>query len=381
MSASQNESAGFFVPGDTIVDLGRVLRKPVKDWAFQLLVALRACLGKGPRLETVERGCGALNNAALLFVYASQPEVAAEICHSHLRWIDGFRAVLSEAELSVLAIQPWVNLGRLSRRSRDYDRALQYFLALDLGGLKAVGLPFGGLQTAIPGFVREAAEPIYVYETLRTYLQSEDFDRAIDFANDLGKRLLPSSFMLRTELLMHVLLRQGEAARFVSLMKEMPWPEDQFGVLAKHFYTSVALNAIGQSNSCAKALSQMMPHVISSLSSPVAESRDLRLAIEVCRLSQHLGLRELFLTMLQATCAAVLRAGDVPFAHQLQQMSKQEPCFAMLRELIVVEEFVADSDYTAFSRKPLRPEISEILTELRSVISQLIGNQAIGLCA
>jgi hypothetical protein len=125
----------------------------------------------------------------------------------------------------------------------------------------------------------------------------------------------------------------------------------------------------------------MMPYVIFSLSSPVAESRDLRLAIEVCRLSQHLGLRELLLSMLQATCAAVLRAGDVPFAHQLRQMSKQEPRFAALRELIVVEEFVADSDYTAFSRKPLRSEISEILTELRSVISQLMGNHAIGLCA
>jgi len=205
--------------------------------------------------------------------------------------------------------------------------------------------------------------------------------RAIDFANDLGKPLLPSSFMLRTELLMHVLLRQGEAAHLVSLMKEMPWPEDQFGVLAKHFYTSVALNAIGQASSCANALSQMMPYVISSLSNPVAESRDLRLAIEVCRLSQHLGLRELLLTMLQATCAAVLRAGDVPFAHQLLQMSKQEPCFAVFPELTVVEEFVADSGYTAFSRKPLRSEISEILTELRSAISQLISNHAIGLCA
>jgi len=381
MSVLQNEGPASFVPGDTIVDLGRVLRKPVKEWACQLLAALRACIGKDPRLETVERGCGALNNAALLFVYASLPEVAGEICRSQLRWIDGLRGVSPEAELSVLAIQPWVNLGRLSRRSRDYDRALEYFLALDPGGLKATGFPVGEQQTAISGLVREVAEPIFVYETLRTHLQSGDLHRAIDFADDLGERLLPSSFMLRTELLMHVSLRQGEAARLVSLIKEMPWPGDQFGILAKHFYTSVALSAIGQSNSCTKALSRMMPYVISSLRSSAAESRNLRLAIEICRLSQHLGLREMFLTMLQATCAAVLCAGDVPFAHQLQQMNKQETCRTVLRELIVVEEFVADSDYAAFSRMPLRAEVSEILRELRSVISQLIGDQAIGLCA
>jgi hypothetical protein len=44
--------------------------------------------------------------------------------------------------------------------------------------------------------------------------------------------------------------------------------------------------------------------------------------------------------MLQTTCAAVLHAGVVPFAHQLLQMCKQEPRFAALRKLIVVEEFV-----------------------------------------
>ena len=378
MSTSQGEQSRRVIPGDTIVDSGRVLRKPIKEWGCQLLAVIRSCSGKRPEIDTIVRGCTALNNAALLFAHAGRPEVAEGICQSQLDWLGRLRGELSETELSVMAIQPWVNLGRLYRRLCDYDRALPYFHALDArhGATVRIGLWDVPLSDAF----REAAEPIYVYENLRTHLQSGDLGRAINFANGFDGPLLKSSLMLKTELLIHVFLRQGKPYHFLPLIKEMPWPEERFGLLAKHFYTSLALNAIQQPQSSARALDRLTPHFISYVSRLDMDSRDLRLAIEVCRLAGHLGLQELLESMLSATCATVLRARDVPLASQLLLLGKQQGCNGTREELTAVEEFVMHSGYNT-SFKTLAPAVSETLAELRYAISRLMCEPVSGLCA
>jgi hypothetical protein len=380
MSTSQGEYARCFSPVDTIVDSGRVLRRPIKEWSSQLLAVIRSCSGKRPWTETIVRGCTALNNAALLFAHAGRPEVAEGICQSQLDWLDRLRSVLSETELSVMAIQPWVNLGRLYRRSCDYDRALSYFHALDTTRYGATAR-FGVWDVPLSDAFREAAEPIYVYENLRTHLQSGDLDRAIHFANGFDRPLLKSSLMLKTELLIHVFLRQGEPYQFLPLIKEMPWPEERFGVLAKHFYTSLALNAIQQPESCVRALDRLAPHFISHVSRPDVDSRDLRFAIEVCRLAGHLGLHEVLESILSAACAAVLRAQDVPFASQLLLLGKQHGCDGTREELSAVEEFAMHSSYNTSLFKTMSPAASETLAELRYSISQLFCEPVSGLCA
>ena len=330
-------------------------------------------------METIVRGCTALNNAALLFVHAGRSEVAEGICQSQLDWLKQLQAVLSETELSVMAVQPWVNLGRLYRRSRDYDRALPYFLALDTTRYGAT-VRFGLWDVPVSDAFREAAEPIYIYENLRTHLQSGDLGRAIHFANGFDRPLLKSSLMLKSELLIHVFLRQGEPYQFLPLIKEMPWPEERFGVLAKHFYTSLALNAIQQPESCARALDRLTPHLISYVSRLEVDSRDLRFAIEVCRLAGYLGLHELLVSMLSAACATVLRARDVPLASQLLLLGKQQGCDGTLEELTAVEEFVMRSGYNTSAFKTMSPAVSETLAELRNAISELMCEPVSGQC-
>jgi len=371
MSTSQSDFPRCFIPVDTIVDSGRVLRRPLEDWSHQLLAVIRSCSRKRPEIETIVRGCTALNNAALLFAHAGRPEVAEGICQSQLDWLGRLRGTLSEPDLSVMAIQPWVNLGRLYRRSRDYDRALPYFQTLDTTRFEAT-VRFGVWDVPLSETFREAAEPIYVYENLRTHLQSGDLDRALHFANGLDGPLLKSSLMLKTELLIHVFLRRGEPYRFLPLVKEMPWPEDRFGVLAKHFYTSVALDAIQQPQLCARALDRLTPHFISYMSRPDVDSRDLRFAIEACRLAGHLGLQEVLVSMVTAACATVLRSQDVPLASQLLLLGKQHGCDRAREELTSVEAFVMHSGYNAPSIKTMSPVVTETVAELKNAISELM---------
>lgn len=378
MLPSQDEYSAHFIPVDTIVDSGRVLRKPMREWGGRLLPIIQSCSESRATFEMLERGCAALNNAALMFAHAGLVKEAEQICHDELNWIRRSQGVYSDAELSVLAIHPWINLGRLCRRSHQYDRALKYFLALDTSQ-RVDTVSFGQWEARVSTAFREAAEPVYVYERLRTHLLSGDLDQAVDFADSFGRPLLKGTLMLKAELLIHVYLRQDKPLQFMSLIRDMAWPEDQFGVLAKQFYVSVALNAIRKSQSCSKTLRLVAPHCTAQLRRPDLDSRNLRLAIEVCRLAGHLGLREVFGGMLSEMYAAVPTAGDVPFASQLLSLGKQYEHCGPVGELAAVEDFVMSSGYKTSSF--VLPEISQVLAELKDAISRLLCVSACDLCA
>jgi hypothetical protein len=366
MLASQIKAPSCFIPGDTVVDSGRVLRRPVADWSSHLLANLRWYAEHEPVPETIERACGALNNAALLFAHAGMSDVAEKICWSQLGWLEEFRTIVPECELAVLAIHPWVNLGRLSRRSGDGRRALGYFLALDTSRPQLM-VRFGRWENRVSDCFREVAEPLWIYESLRTLLQSGDLDRAVDFANSLKSDLLRNSSMLKTELLMHLFLQRGEPYRLFPLINEMPWPEDRFGVLVKHFYSAVALGAAVDSELCTRAIGCALPHLANWLTRQDLDSRDLRLAIEVCRLAAHAGRPDLMAEMASGASAAILHTQDVPLARQLLLLNALPA-----GKLAALEKLVAYSGYKMSGNKPMRLEVAEALFELQDLISALV---------
>jgi hypothetical protein len=371
MCKPQLSSAAPYVPLDTIVDSGRVLRRPLGEWAGQLVTVLRSCMDATPGLDTTYRASAALNNAALIFAHAGHAHIAEEICQTQLDWIAGLRGVLPGAELAVLAMQPWVNLGRLCRRARDYERALRYFSGLR-GCRIGATVKFGSWDAPVSSNFCEAAEPIYVYESMRTFLQADDLDCALAFAHALGEPGLRTTLMLKTELLIHIHLKRREPGEMLSLTKAMPWPEDYFGVLAKYFYFAIALGAIGQRQSCAHALERIRPQLFAYVERQDVDSRNIRLVLEACRLAAHLGLDDLLASMLSVGCSLVLRAADVPFAFAILHLAKLHGCQAALEELASLEELTSRSGYPAPACKSPSQAIATELAELRSAISQLV---------
>ena len=370
MSTSHTSQSGGFIPLDTIMDTGRVLRNPISDWAKRLTPMIRSCSGE-ISFAKVQEGCAALNNAALVFVHAGMPEYSKEICHSQMDWLASFRTLFSDSQLSELAIHPWVNLGRLSRRSRNYDEALGYFLALDVSCHDSI-VQFEQWSVPVSPSLRITAEPIYVYEILRTHMQSGDWIRALDFAINLKQPISSSTSMLVTELMVHSFLHQGDVHEVVPVMKQMPWPGDSFGILAKCFYSAIFLSAIGQRESCVKAIHRMKPHLTSYLGRQELDSRDLRLSIELCRLASYLDLPEFLESMLSTASAIVLHARDVPFASQLITLSKQALSIESFDGVAALEGFVASSGYRLPWLGSTEPGISEALRDLRSAVSELL---------
>ena len=120
MCAPPFKLSACFLPADTIVDCGRLLRRPMDEWVSEIVARLRSLSGKALDLQTIGLLCAALNNAGLVFVYGGQSGIAEDVCKSQLDWLGTFRRVFPAAELAMLAIHPWVNLGRLCRRSGNF---------------------------------------------------------------------------------------------------------------------------------------------------------------------------------------------------------------------------------------------------------------------
>ena len=372
MCSPQLSSPAPYVPLDTIIDSGRVLRRPIGEWAHQLAAILRSCTDAPPGADTIYQVSAAFNNAALVFVHAGLPEIAEEVCQLQLDWIVSSRGVLPDAELAVLAMQPWVNLGRLCRRARDYEGALRYFSDLRACRTRST-IKFGIWDAPVSRAFCEAAEPIFVYESMRTYLQADDLDRAIAFARRLDGTVLKSTLMLKTELLIHFHLQRCEPYETLSLTKAMPWPEDQYGVLARYFYIAVAFEAIGQRESCARALDRIRPQLLAYVEREDLDSRHIRFVLEACRLAAHLGLCDLFQSMLSICCSLILHAADVPFAIALLRLANRQGCAAGMEDLARLEELTSRSGYHVPSYKLPPQTFTEELAGLRSAISQLLS--------
>ncbi|MFL6449585.1 MAG: tetratricopeptide repeat protein [Bryobacteraceae bacterium] len=357
---SQDSSGKCFVPSDTVLDSGRVIRRPIEEWSRDLEGRISQLVGQEPKLDAVDRGCSALNNAALVFVHAGLPAAAEDICQSQLAWINRHSGTLAPGQLKVLAIQPWINLGRLYRRSRDYNRAREYFRAI-------------GSEEQTDDF-RAGAEPAYVYESLRTYLQSGDLDEAIRFAEELTPSLLRGSLMLKTELLIHIYLLRDDPTAVYPLINQMPWPEDRFGPMSKYFYTAVALNAAGQKDSSVDALKRLIPAFISYLDRVQADSRDLRFGIEMSSFAKCLGCRELFFQSAFGVCSPIRRSRDVLSASQLLSLAQGEEVVETDEGFCRLRNLVEDSGYVSCSKKPITPRVSGSLADLSAAISRLVGD-------
>ena len=371
MCAPQSEPSAFFLPLDTIVDSGRILRRPIDEWATEITARLRNLSGEALDLQRIRLCCSALNAAGLVFVYCGEPDRAEELCKSQLDWLWTFRGLFPAAELAVLAIHPWVNLGRLRRRSKDFHGALQYFCSINTAH-QTRAVRFDRWECIPSDLFRQIAEPLCVYEVIRTHLQTGDLDEAIRFAAKLDEGLSVSASILKTELLMHIHLHSGDLPALLPLMKAMPWPRDRFGVLAKHYYSALALSALQQRHLSVKAIEKLVPCWVAYLNLGELDSRDLRLAIELCRLAKYLDCGDLFTALFSAAAVAVLKAREVPFASQLLQVGSS---FAQDAGPARLQSFIQEAHY----KTP--PAASSTQAELRAVISQVLHVSEKALCA
>src|SRR5262249_31470723 len=133
-----------------------------------------------------------MNLGALIEVLRGNRPNAQWICDAQLRWVARLAARSASASVLELALQPWVNYGRLLRLEGDYSAALRHFALAPAQRNKepvALGPCYISREAwdhivkadlTVPNFLWN----VYVLESLKTYFMQMDFTSALMFIAD-----------------------------------------------------------------------------------------------------------------------------------------------------------------------------------------------------
>lgn len=111
-----------------IVPSDRMARRPIAPWRATLVQALAGELRK-PEADNV-RVAVALNQLALLEAYEGNIHSAVAVCDAQIRfWRSSTRSPGNSPHLA-LTVQPWINIVRLERWSRNLDRSMALYREL-----------------------------------------------------------------------------------------------------------------------------------------------------------------------------------------------------------------------------------------------------------
>ena len=167
----------------------RVPRRSIGCWARELLDAADRLLSEptsSPNHLAAVVACS--NTVSLIELYVGLPDRAEETCYATLRWLAESLAAASPLEQLALALQPWVNLGRLRAIRQQADVALRAFALLHafMRGeevvLGPVTLPSGEPSArSANASLTDATYAVYVIDSIRTLLLSHRHEQVLSF--------------------------------------------------------------------------------------------------------------------------------------------------------------------------------------------------------
>lgn len=168
---------------------------PLSSWSEDLVELLQRSNAAEPDEQV--RTLSILSNAALVFTYLGAPETAKKICEAELFWIADRCDSLAEdetAHLLRLAIDPWVNLGRLLGFRGATESALEHFAtvySLNSGSEVFLG-PCCFTQNiwrkilSIDPQMASVCRAVYVIDSLKAFFQVGDSRGSLKFIESLG---------------------------------------------------------------------------------------------------------------------------------------------------------------------------------------------------
>ena len=172
---------------DFLCHYSRRPRIPLRGWASSSLDVLSES-EPYPDVSFV----AAINNAALVLAYAGERGWAKQICKREIEWIANMVVGLcpvDAAPLLRLAIDPWVNYGRLLSIEGEGDRARLHFervfslnsdSPVDLGAYSMDPDTWKEIKFLDP-LIAEVTKAVYVIDSLKSYFQSSDYENALRF--------------------------------------------------------------------------------------------------------------------------------------------------------------------------------------------------------
>ena len=103
---------------DSLLDMDRVIRQPIRNWVLELLQSIDLCDGQRQNKEACDLAISiASNNYALMLYMLGQHELAELTCHRQIRFSNQYSPAA--------VLQPHINLIRLHRGIGHYQLAQQ----------------------------------------------------------------------------------------------------------------------------------------------------------------------------------------------------------------------------------------------------------------
>src|SRR6266851_8122601 len=208
-----------FIPRDFLLIQDRLIRPPLQEWAKWIRSGLEEEITREE--SDFCRVASLLNLAALVETSRGNLANGRAICEAEFCWLSRLAGQgYDRAKISGLALQPWINIGRLLRLEGRIDEALQHF-ALVMKRPIDQPLFLGPYAITSEDWEQFAASEvleklwnIYVVDSLKSYFRVGQFAAAQRFVARLRESKVDSSadLVLEGEVISHVGLGAYERA-------------------------------------------------------------------------------------------------------------------------------------------------------------------------
>lgn len=280
-------------PRDFLLIEDRPIRLPLQTWAR----SIRTCLDK----ELAREGndlcqiVSLLNLTALIEASRGNVAGARNICEAELNWLSTVAARATDrGPILALALQPWINLGRLLRLEGRTEQSLRYFSALAqppavsplfLGPCAISAedwkrLPLSGVADNLPN--------IYFVESLKSYFWARDFRCALIFIAqlDAAEMRISPRFVREAKIIAHISSGNAEAAYELAKPGQ---DQDLLGTLVFMLYEASCLAALQQRDRADAILRDLRSFVSHESAQMVTTSAMLRYMADLGALLEDIG--------------------------------------------------------------------------------------------
>jgi hypothetical protein len=282
-------------------------------------------------------------------------------------------------EAASLAVQPWVNLGRLFRMQGHPEAALQQFAAVYRSDPEK-RTEFAGFSIGAGETRYDNAQLLYLFDSSRTYAQTRRYADGLRFIQNLRPVITADNAPIADEFECQFLLHLEEEAGAARALEREAWKESRHSSAVNALYRCVLLTNSGVD--CREVVPQLSAYIREALVSPDGfDHRDLRYAIEVVRLLRRSGQEEGATELLVASDGACARNEDIPTRHEIA-VATLNPGSTPRGATGGPDHILVTGGYVGYAKRygiaaPLPGEAAEALARLAGTLEQVF-DRALG---
>jgi tetratricopeptide (TPR) repeat protein len=282
------------IPHDSLLEPGRIERRSLRPWARELhgrlVSASDLLVATHEQPDVWEEIATCMNNAALIEVFRGAPRSARALCELQLRWIDGLVRTHGLAAAHALALQPWINIGRLLRSAGNHVEALRYFslfvamqadMTLHLGPIVIDAATWRAVVSSKE--VRTFLAAVYVIDSWKTHMAAGNHAGAVEFLRRATALTGAEVAGQLAEAEAISLARLGRYQEALDVLDREVWQSASYTKLVRVTYRVAFMAAAGQVDQTRRLLEQLAGRVLSTRLDTTPDQR-------VVRYLHHLGL-------------------------------------------------------------------------------------------